>query len=334
MLSSTENVLESTVTIVVIAYNHERFIVKALDAAFAQSYKNCSVIVFDDASPDGTAECVRDYLRGERQSTTFVEHQINRGLCATLNEALAYVTSEYVVFISADDWMEPNRIEEQVRALDALGTGFGAAYSDANIVDASGLPVGETFINAYLGEAEPPEGDIFLDLLRKNWIPAPAVLIRTNVFATVGRYDEDLPYEDYDMWLRIARSFKIAYTPGNLVNYRNVPGSLTEVVFVVEAPKARLAMVRIYKKHLGISAEADRIVAGHLEHLVVSQYLQGSPAADVEADLRYMARKTRSPTIFAYSLLAQMRVPGTWIASTKVLLNKAKSRRSYRDPTA
>ena len=308
---------EPSVTIVVLAYNHENYVDKALDGAFSQTYQHCSVIIFDDASSDGSAGRVRDYLELRGDPSIFVQHEVNRGLCATLNEALTYVETEYVVFISADDWMEDNRIELQVGTLHSLGATYAAAYSDAKIVDQSGHSDDRTFIKKYLGQIEPPQGEIFMQLLRGNWIPAPAAMIRTNVFSEVGIYDEDLPYEDYDMWLRISRRFKIAYVPGNLVNYREVSGSLTDVVFRGNERTAHNAKIRIYGKHWGISKEADEVIIGHLSFPLVNKYLEGSNEAEVRAGLRNILWKTGNPKILSYVLLAGLRIPGSWIRALK-----------------
>ena len=178
-----------SVTVLIVAYNHAPYVDQALDAAFAQTHRDCSVLIFDDASTDDTAERIRDYLDRTSSSAVFVQHTSNRGLCSTLNEALERVDTEFLAYISADDWMEPERIEEQVKTLCELGAEYGAAYSDAFRVDADGKQLPGTVLDSRR-EPERPAGDIFIDLLRRNFIPAPSVLVRRSVYLTVGGYDE------------------------------------------------------------------------------------------------------------------------------------------------
>ena len=302
----------ASVTLVVISYNHEKYLEQALDSAFAQTYSNCSVLIFDDASTDGSAQCIRDYLARTGHPGKFIHHEQNRGLCATLNEALGLLTSDYVAFISADDWMETNRVEVQVAALESLGPEYGAAYSDATLVDAGGQPTGEMHIRSRRGREGEPEGDIFLDLLRTNWLPAASVMIRRSVFSTVGRYDESLPYEDYDMWLRIASRFKIAFTPGGLVNYRQTPGSMSSALFG-EPMDALSVWTVTYRKFLGVSTDSDTIILEKLEHLAISRYLGGSRSSEVRSDLRIVSRRTRRLVPTAYAAFATVGIPGPWI---------------------
>lgn len=313
----------ASVTLVVISYNHEKYLEQALDSAFAQTYSNCSVLIFDDASTDGSAQCIRDYLARTGHPGKFIHHEQNRGLCATLNEALGLLTSDYVAFISADDWMETNRVEVQVAALESLGPEYGAAYSDATLVDLSGQPLGGTFLGDYLDEQEPPQGDIFLDLLARSWIPAPSVLIRVADFFSVGPYDQNLPFEDYDMWLRISRSFKITFTSGCLVNYRIVPGSLSDVVYGDRA-SAEVAKVRMFKKHLGVTQAADSIIFDKLEHLAISQYLRGAGDGKVRSDLRLVARRTGRPVPMMYAAFATMGIPGPWIGRVRERVKRVR----------
>ena len=131
------------------------------------------------------------------------------------------------------------------------------AYGDAARMDERGTPITGNFIEHVGAVHSPPEGDIYEMLLAQNFIPAMATLIRRECFATVGPYDESLVYEDWDMWLRIARHYEFAFTPGVQVRYRVHSASLSQ----------RLASERwwstdmsIFLKHIGHSAAWDAIL--------------------------------------------------------------------------
>ncbi|MBS1846960.1 MAG: glycosyltransferase family 2 protein, partial [Actinobacteria bacterium] len=121
-----------SVTCVIGAYNHAKYVVEALDSAFALTYPNLRIIIYDDASTDNTQQVIRDHLAATgRDDVLFVAHEQNKGLCASLNEMLALVNSDYVAFISADDLQVPERLSIQVERLEALGERYAMIYSNA-----------------------------------------------------------------------------------------------------------------------------------------------------------------------------------------------------------
>ncbi|MBJ6137695.1 glycosyltransferase family 2 protein [Marinobacter litoralis] len=106
---------EPLVSIIIAAYNASEFITETLDSVFSQSYKNLEVIVVDDGSTDNTAEIVKNY-----GTNIIYIHQPNSGSCAgPRNHGLEYATGELVNFFDADDIMLPEKIETQVKALQA-----------------------------------------------------------------------------------------------------------------------------------------------------------------------------------------------------------------------
>lgn len=220
----------------------------------------------------------------------FVAHETNRGICATVNEAVDLATGEFMALISADDWMEPDRIERQVAEIVSCGEDCGAVYSDFYRVNEQGDRLDGTALELQRLKNRPPVGEVYLSLLRWNWMPTPTVLIRRSVFDNVGRYDESLPYEDWDMWLRISRRYSFACVPVALVNRRELATSMTKQLSADPLPYGR-ARATILEKQLGASPEADRIIAGRLVILMVKLRVQGAEWRDVLADLRVIMKR-------------------------------------------
>ena len=242
------------VTVIATCFNHERYVVESLESIRAQTYPNIQLIVADDASTDGSVELIRDWARETATVCTFVFHEENQGVCRTRNDALAHARGDYVAGISTDDLWLPDRIAVQVAQLEALPPTVGVAYGDAARMDEHGNPIAGDFIE-HVGEVQcPPEGDIYEALLARNFIPAMATLIRRECLATVGPYDESLAYEDWDMWLRIARHYEFAFTPGIHVRYRVHPKSLSQ-----RLPDQRWwsTEMSIFLKHVGHSPAWD-----------------------------------------------------------------------------
>src|SRR5215217_1926842 len=134
--------------------------------------------------------------------------------------------------VAADDAWFPHKTEAQVRQFQSLPSSVGVLYSDAVVVDEHGDPYPGTFITRERGFDQPPEGDLASILLRGNFIPAMTTMVRRECYERVGNFDEELAFEDWDMWLRIGRHYQFRFTPGPLVRYRvlatSVAGTLGE----------------------------------------------------------------------------------------------------------
>ncbi len=304
---------QGSATVVILAYNHAAYVEQALDSAFAQTYPDLRVLIFDDASSDSTAAVVRSYLESTPVDATFVHHEVNLGLCATLNEAVELVDTEFVAFISADDWMEPDRFELQVRELQSLGPTFGMIYGDMRVVDKDGRAEEETFLDKYFrlyapGHS-PPTGDVFLEQLIINAWATPSVLLRRAVFDTVGLYDESLPMEDFDMFLRVSRHFHVGYLKTPLVNYRQTPGSLWSSLDG-DVLRIGLAYRQSLLKHLGVSDEADGIIARRIGSYAKAMYVRGRSPGESAGDFVLALQHERRVSTGFYLLAAKCRVPG------------------------
>ena len=102
------------VTVVIAAYNAERFVRKTLDSVFAQSLDNIEVVIVDDGSTDGTPNIIRSYL----DPRLTVLRQKNSGVSAARNAGLAIARAPYIFFLDADDVLLPDALEKMAQALD------------------------------------------------------------------------------------------------------------------------------------------------------------------------------------------------------------------------
>jgi glycosyltransferase involved in cell wall biosynthesis len=215
------------VSVLVISYNHARYVEEALDSLRRQTSQNFEVIITDDASTDGSADVIAAWLARTGYPAQFIRNPNNRGICANCNAALARASGSFVCSLSGDDCYEPDRIERQFVCFLAQPERVAAVYSDMLIVDSEGRPFGQSFLDSTLGGAAPPQGELFVRILAGNFLPAPAVMLRRSAIADVGGYDESLFYEDFDMWLRLSFRFHFTYLPGRLVRYRVLESSMS-----------------------------------------------------------------------------------------------------------
>jgi hypothetical protein len=128
------------------------------------------------------------------------------------------------------------------------------------------------FIAKYRPDLDSPSGDLLNLLAAGNFIPAMSTLIRTQALREVGGYDEELAYEDYDMWLRLAAQYDIMFVEGLLARYRIVAGSLNHQLFTTPGAAAIAADCRIAVKLLRVPRLAPVQRARWLEALRDGSY--------------------------------------------------------------
>ncbi|HNU09464.1 MAG TPA: glycosyltransferase family A protein, partial [Pyrinomonadaceae bacterium] len=104
------------VTVVVPSYNHARFVERTLRSIFAQTLAPKNLIVIDDGSKDESVAVIEQTLRDCPFASELIVRE-NRGLCATLNEALSKTDSEYFAYISSDDLWFPGFLSSRSRML-------------------------------------------------------------------------------------------------------------------------------------------------------------------------------------------------------------------------
>lgn len=310
----------------VIAFNHARFVEQCLDSCFAQTLP-ARVLVIDDASPDGTADVVAAYSSRTGRELTLVRHPVNRGLGPSLAEGLAMVETEFLAYLAADDWIEPERCAVQVAALRAGGPGCALSYSDVFRADEDGTPIPGVLSTGMGAAWQPGVEDLFAALIEDNWIPAPSVMVRTDALRRVGGYDPGLFYEDHDVALRLAREHTFAFVEPPIATHRELVGSLGNRMFLQEAnrPEWLRARVRLYGKHLGFRADLDGRIATMIRAWVLTLYAAGEPphwvAGELARLLPFLPAELRHTTR-GYVALARARVPGSAVARLRALRHR------------
>lgn len=217
---SAQPVGNPLVTMIVLCYNQARFAVETLESVKAQTYKNTELVIVDDCSSDDSVAVIERWLQENRIQCNFIRHQKNQGICKSLNEALRLTTGKYVSMIAADDIWLPDKIERQIAIMESQPESVGVLYSDAFQIDENGNKLPKMFIAAHKNLPQMPQGQILDDLLDGNFIPGMTTLIRRTCYDTIGLYDEDLPWEDWDMWMRIARRYSFLYSSTPSAKYR------------------------------------------------------------------------------------------------------------------
>jgi len=210
------------VSVIIPAYNHERFIEKAIRSIWGQTYSRLEIIVVNDGSTDGTGKVIRRLVPESPCELKFVDKK-NQGVSATLNHGITLAEGEFVSFLASDDYYDRRYIEEFVETA-RKRPDCDVFHCDAYEVDEDGV-VGSRISD--IGSVAPAHGKCFFKILegRERVIPS-TLMVRYSLFDRVGLFDETLVQEDLDFHLRAAKETSFCYIDKALFFSRKVMGSL------------------------------------------------------------------------------------------------------------
>ena len=199
----------SRIDVVVPCYNYGRFLRQCVESVLEQSHRDLRVFIIDDASSDDTATICGE-LAARDSRVKIIRHTVNAGHIATYNEAIQLARGEYMLLISADDFILPEALERAVTILDAhpeigLVCGSWVLYH-------SDLPPPYPIYDVSFVGRGPVNSAVFMESLAiGNFVSTPTAIVRTSVQKKLGGYRMDLPHaHDYEMWIRFALHSKVA----------------------------------------------------------------------------------------------------------------------------
>ncbi|MBF9153052.1 glycosyltransferase [Novosphingobium jiangmenense] len=205
------------VTTIIPAYNHETYVADAIGSVIAQSHPNMEIVIIDDGSSDGTRTAIERKLSATPSHHRIIfETQDNAGVCATLNRGLQLSSGEFIQFLASDDMYLPEKTSHCLRGFGGLDEAFAATYCDGLVIDQNGRRIGK-FSDIY---PRPISKNNYRELLVSNWIPAMGLLYKAAALHSLGGFDENLKFEDWDLLLRLSRRYKIHFVGQELFEYR------------------------------------------------------------------------------------------------------------------
>lgn len=104
------------ISIIMPAYNSEKFISEAIESVCNQNYQNWELLIVNDGSTDHTSEIIDDYAKKDSRIRAF--HRKNEGVSMARNFALNHICGEYVTFIDSDDVYHVNRLEKMLQVFE------------------------------------------------------------------------------------------------------------------------------------------------------------------------------------------------------------------------
>lgn len=203
----------SSVDVFVPCYRYGHFLRECVESVLTQSGVDVRVLVIDDASPDNTAEVAAELIR-EDPRVSLLRHSTNKGHIATYNEGIEWASADYMLLLSADDYLLPGALSRAADFMDAhpeVGLTFGNVIDLGE--DGTKTPV-RTIIEAGMTlHRRIMTGLEFIELSgARCLISTCTAVVRTRLQKRLGGYRPELPHAgDMEMWLRFAAHASIGF---------------------------------------------------------------------------------------------------------------------------
>lgn len=201
-----ENLSAPKVTVLMPVYNAEVYLEEAIESILDQTYRDFEFLIINDGSTDESKKIIESYTD---RRIRLENNKKNRGLNYSLNKGIDLARGKYIARMDADDVSLPDRLQVQVEFMDKnpdIGVcGSWFKFTDTEEVDQK------------LTDPESIKAALFFTCQLGH----PTVIIRKAFLDKYNlRYDTQISAEDYELWVRCARYFKIANIPKVLVLYR------------------------------------------------------------------------------------------------------------------
>lgn len=217
--------MEPLVSVIVPAYNVEKYLTECLDSIIGQTYRNIEVIIVDDGSEDGTWSIIEAYMASDQRVKGI--RQANKGVGAARNNGISQATGEWLLFVDSDDFIEVDTLSRLLQETDPVEVlCFNAiafydfddrqgyeevAYNDYDIKDHLKVYDGVSFYQKYYSYAQP-----CLKLYRSDFIKGNHL-----------SFPEGIIGEDIEFWLKVCiKASRIAYMDLTAYHRRYRPGSV------------------------------------------------------------------------------------------------------------
>ena len=214
------------ISVILTAYNAEKYIQQAIESIINQTYKDWELIVVEDGSTDGTFEKLMDSRWKDDYNLSdlnmvIVRSAENVGHTKSLNKALMVAKGEYIAWQDADDISEPHRFEEQLKCF----------TKNVGIVTTCGIAIndnGDRVKDWYCDKGQRrTELEIKINSETDWWCMGPSMMFKREVVEKIGGFDEECYYcQDYNFWLRTIEEFDWKVCGMELYRLRRHKGSV------------------------------------------------------------------------------------------------------------
>lgn len=272
-LSSEMDNTKGLVSFLIPCYNHERFAMDLFLSILDQNYEKYEIIVCDDCSKDQSVQVLKTAKSlFEEKGIRFelIINEYNQGIVKNLNRMLDLAWGEYVKVIASDDVLDPSYLEKMMELLEENREAKFAFCDCIKFKEEAHYPIETSMGLGKLLEPFPSEETYtFEGVYRLNMVPAPSTIYRKVSFDEVGRYDESIAIEDWEMLLRVLSKNpqSCVYRKDALVYYRINDNSISSF------KRNRGAYRRIrfmYENQMKTAKKYRKMVSKELYHKTIS----------------------------------------------------------------
>lgn len=208
------------VSVVIPSYNHAQYVQESIQSIIDQDYENIELIIIDDGSKDNSIKAINEMIEACQKRFVRFEfrHRPNKGLCATLNEAIDWMDGEFFSALASDDIALMNKVSFSITKFCKadLDVVFGVVEefsSELSLATSLKSHINHNFIDV---------------ILQKNIPQAPTAVIRLSSLRAVGCFDSSLILEDWYLWLKMLEyGFGLVTYPVVTARYRRHIGNTT-----------------------------------------------------------------------------------------------------------
>jgi hypothetical protein len=325
--------------VVVPCYRYGHFLRECVESILSQSGVNVRVLIIDDASPDNTAE-VAAALVSEDPRVSFIRHIENKGHIATYNEGIEWASADYMLLLSADDYLLPGALSQATRLMDAhpeVGFTFG------NVIEL-GDSGNETPKRKSLNKSI-VEGQEFIKLSGVgNLVATCTAVVRTELQKRIGGYRHELPHTgDMEMWLSFAAHASVGFISAYQGVYRQHRANMSTAYYFISngrqiyTKNGRLADLQQRKSAFDCFSERCNDVLPRYEHLCRRLYRQLSESAVGHASAAFndgQMEESRELSDFALAVCPGIKSSSAWLKLTCKRWIGARTWRAMRPAAA
>jgi glycosyltransferase involved in cell wall biosynthesis len=208
-----------TCSVLLPVYNAGPALRIAMESILRQDEPDFEIIAIDDHSSDGSAQIIREYMKTDPRIRG-IFHEQNMGLANTLNQGLEEARAELVVRMDQDDEALSHRIRTLVS--------YMRSQPETVVAGSYVYHMGRTPQHDRLIKLPTEHEDIVKALLSGNCMYHPSVILRREQILKLAGYRPEFKNaEDYDLWLRVARAYRLANVPIPLLRYRFSTAGMT-----------------------------------------------------------------------------------------------------------
>lgn len=273
------------ISVVIPAYNAERYIGEALESVLAQTARPAEIIVVDNGSNDRTVAIAKRFR-------VRVLQQAQRGASATRNAGILAATKPWVAFLDADDLWEPEKLKLEWIPIQG-DADIGAVFSDFVEFDETG-PRPYSFLSRVrhyqkVSRSELAPGVFLLEnsslqiqFNEGNFIRTSTLMIRRDLLCRVGLFDKNIiNSQDREICLRLFPITKVAVVERPLMRYRLTDSSLSSDAF-----KVAIGAVKIAERVLTRPQEYGPLAVDYYRMLQPVCYLNAGRLAEEHGEIR------------------------------------------------